>query len=540
LGVRDAPRAEDYAVSLVELSHEIGSSKLNANELSSVVEVVTLAASHREQLSHGESQDIFAPDHNGQLVHINDLIQNDMPWLFNSGRIDKDSIHVAHPKLSHEVCKKLQIKYASSHLIEVLDEDVDINSCIESTKFAKINSMLRQRDFVNLIKSLVSNDLSVKDICNLRVKECKSIRTSFYYLPGIEGQEGAKIDVTNRADYHSPICFIHKDMVLVGILPPGITSEIAVASALCDKFLIERRHIAGISAMLGSEVSQMRSITKILGVFEDSSNLELLRGEPGQPLTETDKALIELKPMKLFKSGEIVAVRESNDSEKLVYGQVCDSIGTSLSRLRVMVKEGVQRDLLSSQVYSLRGGPRRNDCTDEHKKVSMNSAFVSNQPKPKVHQQNQSDKCGLRDVEKEDILLAVQDLLKSADLDLNADLAAILDSNLSLKEQLAKKTKDYKLLEKKTSSLSADATKGFDAFLCPITREYMEDPVICCDGHTYERFAIEMWLRSNSRSPKTNQPLGSRELIPNHALRASIEAVTKLREELNSFSNADD
>lgn len=155
MGVRDAPRAEDYAVSLVELSHEIGSSKLNANELSSVVEVVTLAASHREQLSHGESQDIFAPDHNGQLVHINDLIQNDMPWLFNSGRIDKDSIHVAHPKLSHEVCKKLQIKYASSHLIEVLDEDVDINSCIESTKFAKINSMLRQRDFVNLIKSLV-------------------------------------------------------------------------------------------------------------------------------------------------------------------------------------------------------------------------------------------------------------------------------------------------------------------------------------------------------------------------------------------------
>ena len=61
----------------------------------------------------------------------------------------------------------------------------------------------------------------------------------------------------------------------------------------------------------------------------------------------------------------------------------------------------------------------------------------------------------------------------------------------------------------------------------------MEDPVICCDGHTYERHAIEMWLRSNSRSPKTNQPLSSRDLIPNHALRNSIEAMSALRESVS-------
>lgn len=540
LGVRDAPRAGDYAVSLVELSQEIGSSKLNANELASVIEVVSLASAHREQSSHGESQDIFAPDHNGRLIHIKDLIQNDMPWLYGSGRIDKDSIHVAHPKLSFEICKKLQIKSMSTHLIEVLDEDVDINLCIESVKFDKINSMLQQKDFAGIIKNLGSKEVSVKDICNLRATECKSIRTSFYYLSGVDGQEGSKIDVTNRINYRSPMGYIHKDKILVGNLPPGITCEIAVSSALCDKFHIEHRHIAGISAMLGSEVSQITSIKMMLGVYEDSSNSELLRGEPGRPLTATDKEFIELKPLKLFKTGEIVAVRESNDSEKLVYGQVCDSIGTSLSRLLVMVKEGEQRNLLSSQVYSLRGGPRKNDCSQEYKSVTINSVFLSDQLKTEAHQRRQSDTYDLRDVEKKDILFALQDLLKSADMGLNDDLTAILDSNLTLKEQLAKKSKDFNLLEKRTKSLSTEVTKGFDAFLCPITREYMEDPVICCDGHTYERFAIETWLRSNSRSPKTNQPLASRELIPNHALRASIEAVTKLRAELKSFSNADD
>jgi hypothetical protein len=57
----------------------------------------------------------------------------------------------------------------------------------------------------------------------------------------------------------------------------------------------------------------------------------------------------------------------------------------------------------------------------------------------------------------------------------------------------------------------------------------MKDPVICCDGHTYERKAIERWFRNNSRSPKTNHPLATKELIPNHALRSSIEALIELK-----------
>lgn len=81
-----------------------------------------------------------------------------------------------------------------------------------------------------------------------------------------------------------------------------------------------------------------------------------------------------------------------------------------------------------------------------------------------------------------------------------------------------------------------DALNDLDAFVCPITREYMKDPVICLDGHTYERDAIEEWLKSHSRSPKTNQPLASLRLIPNHALRASIETILKLREELKLSS----
>lgn len=65
----------------------------------------------------------------------------------------------------------------------------------------------------------------------------------------------------------------------------------------------------------------------------------------------------------------------------------------------------------------------------------------------------------------------------------------------------------------------------------------MENPVICADGHTYEREAIETWLRNNSRSPKTNQQLSSKELLPNYALKSAIDAMAQLHESLKSFSS---
>ena len=46
--------------------------------------------------------------------------------------------------------------------------------------------------------------------------------------------------------------------------------------------------------------------------------------------------------------------------------------------------------------------------------------------------------------------------------------------------------------------------------------------MLAADGHSYERSAIEDWLRHNGTSPKTNAPLPHRDLTPNHTLRALI------------------
>lgn len=64
--------------------------------------------------------------------------------------------------------------------------------------------------------------------------------------------------------------------------------------------------------------------------------------------------------------------------------------------------------------------------------------------------------------------------------------------------------------------------------ICPISQHVMEDPVVCADGHSYERRCIQEWFtRGHKTSPKTNEPLQSTALIPNISLRNTIEDLTK-------------
>ena len=58
---------------------------------------------------------------------------------------------------------------------------------------------------------------------------------------------------------------------------------------------------------------------------------------------------------------------------------------------------------------------------------------------------------------------------------------------------------------------------------CCAVQEVMADPVVCADGHTYERVAIEGWLAVHDTSPKTGAPLDDKTLTTNHVLRSVIQ-----------------
>ncbi|KAK9909205.1 hypothetical protein WJX75_008707 [Coccomyxa subellipsoidea] len=64
-----------------------------------------------------------------------------------------------------------------------------------------------------------------------------------------------------------------------------------------------------------------------------------------------------------------------------------------------------------------------------------------------------------------------------------------------------------------------------DSFCCPITHEILRDPVVACDGYSYERGPITNWLQTHNTSPMTNEPLESKYLVPNRALLAAIRVL---------------
>jgi hypothetical protein len=62
-----------------------------------------------------------------------------------------------------------------------------------------------------------------------------------------------------------------------------------------------------------------------------------------------------------------------------------------------------------------------------------------------------------------------------------------------------------------------------DDFICPICQEIMVDPVVTPSGQSFERNAIEQWLKKNKTDPITRQYLTIEQLYPNRALKQLIE-----------------
>lgn len=80
-----------------------------------------------------------------------------------------------------------------------------------------------------------------------------------------------------------------------------------------------------------------------------------------------------------------------------------------------------------------------------------------------------------------------------------------------------------------TSSQVAEIIEPmYGTFFCPLTKKIMEDPVTIESGVTYEREAIDKWLKKHENSeqigcPVTGKKLVSRVLSTNMALKTTIE-----------------
>ena len=63
--------------------------------------------------------------------------------------------------------------------------------------------------------------------------------------------------------------------------------------------------------------------------------------------------------------------------------------------------------------------------------------------------------------------------------------------------------------------------KELEGFTCPITLDIFQEPVIDEHGHTFEKSAIEEYLKGKNECPMNRQPIHS--LAPNRIVQQAIE-----------------
>ena len=63
--------------------------------------------------------------------------------------------------------------------------------------------------------------------------------------------------------------------------------------------------------------------------------------------------------------------------------------------------------------------------------------------------------------------------------------------------------------------------------MCSITHEIFKDPVLASEGNTYERWAINNWIKTYKKSPPTNEILDNNILNNNIAVRQMLTTLVE-------------
>ena len=130
--------------------------------------------------------------------------------------------------------------------------------------------------------------------------------------------------------------------------------------------------------------------------------------------------------------------------------------------------------------------------------------------------------------------------LRQIDLDDTSDAAGLKRLQRSiddLRDQHGAKVSDWGRIGRKAYNVILqvkDANVKEDdvppPFMCPLSRDWIVDPVMTPAGQTYDKSHILRWINAAGSDPYTRQALAIDDLVPNRALRDAIAMYRPLEE----------
>jgi hypothetical protein len=113
----------------------------------------------------------------------------------------------------------------------------------------------------------------------------------------------------------STVYFVHKTVRSISLIlnanetSNSITLSLQLSLGLCKLLCLPISYTTVIRNLIDCEPDHITEYLSVLRIEKNSASLrEKLRGLPGEPLCDIDKLLLDLKPFKSYRPGEIVAV----------------------------------------------------------------------------------------------------------------------------------------------------------------------------------------------------------------------------------------
>lgn len=396
-----------------------GPQPLNPNELKAVLSIIGILAQQMEETKDSLDEkgsepagsppqaltELCLPDEESRMRPAMNCMVSDDPWLKirSAPLANAQQLYFVHPLLDrHLASAVLKVPQCSKVIEELLHGEVEADEHskgedpVEEEQERQVRSQLSNPQFLQVMSSLIlqynksratgtedSNMSHLVQISGLNVRFVKVLRTAYRLRPEYQRRNANTVSTASSMPQRSSIgnetlFFMHheKSTLLISrrmlsLTCNALSYEIAVSLGLCSLLHLDFSLATSIACILraanhsstsgsgsGDPVSDIPMIAEILRMDCESAELkELLRGQPGEVLTLSDLQLMELKPFRVFRIGEIIAFEDKSSAHR--YGKIVNvGSASGVSGVRQLFfksdSSGTVSSLLSTEVFSFR------------------------------------------------------------------------------------------------------------------------------------------------------------------------------------------
>ncbi|KAG8376019.1 hypothetical protein BUALT_Bualt09G0019400 [Buddleja alternifolia] len=517
LGLHDSLSGVSARNLLSDLHNICGYQRLNPNEFRAAIEILNFICDEKDNsgFSNWDSEAIV-PDDGCRLVHAKLCTYIDSLGLDYVKHIDSSRLRFVHQDLPESVCEALGIKKLSDVVKEEVDhsEDLCTLECIGSVSLAAITQKLMSESFQVAVWRILTNTAftnpgfgtpvleqvrkSLESLAE-RLKFVKCLYTRFLLRPKslniTRVAKNSTLSEWEDISRHRALYYIDQFKTCVLIAePPNYISVTDVIAAVVSRVLDSPIPLPIGSLFVCPEYHET-ALLDVLKLCSHTRDAEFGGGIDsllGKEILPQDAIRVQFHPLRPFYKGEIVAWRSSS-GERLKYGRVPDNVkpsaGQALYRFMLETSPGMNEPHLSSNIFSFKNISYSSEESSAAIQEADNMVLENTRPETSggvISQPSQSQP--VQDLQRgrvsaAELVQAVHEMLSSAGINLDVEKQSLLQTALTLQEQL-KESQAALLLEQEKSDMAAkEADTAKSAWSCRVCLSNEVDVTLIPCGH---------------------------------------------------------